>query len=279
MDEPAAPVSLSYEEFTQARSGAGRSGGEGDNSLAGTYSDTIRDFLNLLSGRGPQADQSAEDDTAFDDLSDEKADTDREDDPADESVEHRDTGKPSLAPAPVDARLYERHILGYTEGLKGDEEALGPSDVLRLRYWILFLLYKARCPDLPKGLDTSSALLGWPRFVVRVLVAFFCGGKPAIRRVMLARDFEAMPVDFMECWITILWSLEAIETLLANQRKDREFLKYIPELRRRVISLLGLRPDELNGDIAAAIRAGLDESIGTRLGLDPIAVRLDVPQP
>ena len=77
----------------------------------------------------------------------------------------------------------------------------------------------------------------------------------------------------------ILWSLEAIETLLANQRKDREFLKYIPELRRRVISLLGLRPDELNGDIAAAIRAGLDESIGTRLGLDPIAVRLDVPQP
>ena len=279
VDEPAAPVPLSYEEFTQARSGADRSGGEGDNSLAGTYSDAIRDFLNLLSGRGPQADQSAEDDTAFDDLSDKKAGTDREDDPADESVKHRDTGKPSLTPTPVDARLYERHILGYTEGLEADEEALGSSDVLRLRYWVLFLLYKARCPDLPKGLDTSSALLGWPRFVVRVLVAFFCGGKPAIRRVMLARDFEAMPVDFMECWITILWSLEAIETLLANQRKDREFLKYIPELRRRVISLLGLRSDELNGDIAAAIRAGLDKSIGIRLGLDPIAVRLDVPQP
>ena len=66
---------------------------------------------------------------------------------------------------------------------------------------------------------------------------------------------------------------------MANQRKDREFLKYIPELRRRVISLLGLRSDELNGDIAAAIRAGLDKSIGIRLGLDPIAVRLDVPQP
>ncbi|BBC73177.1 conserved hypothetical protein [Altererythrobacter sp. B11] len=279
VDEPAAPVPLSYEEFTQSRSGAGRSGGEGDNSLAGTYSDTIRDFLNLLSGRGPQADQSAEDDTAFDDLSDEKADTDREDDPTDEAVEHRETDKPSLAPTPVDARLYERHILGYTEGLEADEEALGSSDVLRLRYWVLFLLYKARCPDLPKGLNTSSALLGWPRFVVRVLVAFFCGANPAIRRVMLARAFEAMPVDFMECWITILWSLEAIETLLANQRKDREFLKYIPELRRRVISLLGLRSDELNGDIAAAIRAGLDQSIGIRLGLDPIAVRLDVPQP
>jgi hypothetical protein len=71
-------------------------------------------------------------------------------------------------------------------------------------YWILFLLYKAGCPELPKGLDTSSALLGWPRLVVRVLVAFCCGGKPAIRRIMLAREFEGMPVDVMECWITIL---------------------------------------------------------------------------
>ncbi|AJA07285.1 hypothetical protein PX699_07535 [Sphingobium sp. H39-3-25] len=279
-DEPVAPVPLSYDEFTQARLGAGRSAGAGDNSLAGTYSDTIRDFLNLLSGRGPQADRYAEDDdTAFDDLSDEQVDTGRDDDRNADKIEPRDTDKPSVAPAPVDARLYERHILGYTEGLETGEEALGSSDVLRLRYWILFLLYKARCPDLPRGLDTSSALLGWPRFIVRVLVAFFCGGKPAIRRVMLARDFDAMPVDFMECWITILWSLEAIEKLLPNQRKDREFVKYIPELRRRVVSLLGLRSNELNGDIAAAIRAGLDQSIGIRLGLDPIAVRLDVPQP
>lgn len=277
--EPAAPVPLSYEEFTQARSVLGRSAGAGDNSLAGTYGDTIRDFLNLLSGRGPATHQAAEDDTAFDDLSDEQSDTDRDDDRNVDKIEPRDTDKPSVAPAPVDARLYERHILGYTEDLETGEEPLGSSDVLRLRYWILFLLYKARCPDLPKGLDTSSALLGWPHFIVRVLVAFFCGGKPAIRRVMLARDFEAMPVDFMECWITILWSLEAIERLLADQRKDREFLKYIPELRRRVVSLLGLRSGELNGDIATAIRAGLDRSIGIRLGLDALTIRLDVSRP
>ncbi|PZU66722.1 hypothetical protein [Sphingobium sp.] len=277
--EPAAPVPLSYEEFTQARSGLGRSASAGDNSLAGTYSDTIRDFLNLLSGRGPATAQSTEDDTAFDDPSDEQPDVDRDDDRGDAKAELRDTDKPSVVSTPVDARLYERHILAYAEGLETGEEALGSSDLLRLRYWILFLLYKARCPDLPKGLDTSSALLAWPRFIVRVLVAFFCGGNPAIRRVILARDFEAMPVDFMECWITILWSLEAIERLLADRRKDREFLKYIPELRRRVVSLLGLRSDELAGDIATAIRTGLDQSIGIRLGLGALAVRLDVPQP
>jgi hypothetical protein len=73
--------------------------------------------------------------------------------------------------------------------------------------------------------------------------------------------------------------LAAIEQLLADKRKDRGFLKYIPELRRRVIFLLGLQSDELNGEIATAICAGLDQSVGIRLSLGGLAVRLDVPQP
>jgi hypothetical protein len=63
---------------------------------------------------------------------------------------------------------------------------------------------------------------------------------PAITRLMMARDYSGMPVDFMECWITVLWSLDAIERLLADRPKERQFLKYIPELRRRVVALLGL---------------------------------------
>src|SRR3546814_2174442 len=46
------PVNLSYEEFTEARPSASRGSGNGANSLAGTYSDSIREFLNLLTGRG-----------------------------------------------------------------------------------------------------------------------------------------------------------------------------------------------------------------------------------
>src|SRR3546814_9574139 len=37
------PTNLSYEEFTEARPGSARGSGNGANSLAGTYTDSIRD--------------------------------------------------------------------------------------------------------------------------------------------------------------------------------------------------------------------------------------------
>lgn len=266
---PTAPVTLSYEDFTLARAGAGRQEGQGTNSLAGTYGDSIRDFLNLLSGRGtvPAADDGYDPD--FDELPEDATDRTLDEEPADPSATEPATRDDEEYPRePIDARLYERHVIAYIEGLE-EAEPLGSSDVLRLRFWTLFLLYKARCTDLPEGLDTSGAELGWPRFLVRILVGFFCGRRPAITRVMLARDYGGMPVDFMECWITILWGLDAIEGLLAGQPRDREFLKYVPGLRQRVIALLGLAPAELNGDIAWEVRAGLDQTIGRRLGLTP----------
>jgi len=262
------PVSLSYEAFTQARPGTARSGVDGANTLAGTYSDSIRDFLNLLSGRAIAASADEDDDPAYDDPAEEGGDPDS-DDRADGGVlvQPRQPDEEPVDPAPIDARLYERHVIGYAEGLEWNEEPLGPGDVLRLRFWLLFLLYKARCPDLPHGLDNSSAALSWPRFTVRILVAFFCGRTPAITRLMMARDYSGMPVDFMECWITVLWSLDAIEGVLSDRPKEREFLKYIPELRRRVVALLGLSSDELAGSLASEVREGLDGSIGRRLAL------------
>jgi hypothetical protein len=54
---------------------------------------------------------------------------------------------------------------------------------------------------------------------------------------------------------------------LADRPKERQFLKYIPELRRRVVALLGLSPDELAGSLAGEVREGLDRSVGRRLAL------------
>ncbi|WP_334185493.1 hypothetical protein [Novosphingobium sp.] len=267
--EPPAPVSLSYEDFTQARADAGRQGRDGANSLAGTYSDSIRDFLNLLSGRGTPPAAEDDYDPAFDPPADETDGEEDADGPDTQAHASASSDEDEPSHEPIDARLYERHVIAYAEGLEEDDEPLGSSDVLRLRFWTLFLLYKARCGDLPNGLEASSAALAWPRFLVRVLVGFFCGRKPAITRLMLARDYEAMPIDFMECWVTILWALEATESALAGRPKDREFLKYNPGLRQRIISLLALTPAELNGDLAMDIRGGLDRSIGQRLGLVP----------
>ncbi|MGB3928611.1 MAG: hypothetical protein WBL20_06585 [Sphingobium sp.] len=265
--EPTAPVSLSYEEFTQARLGAGRFARQGANSLAGTYSDNIRDFLNLLSGRGPAPTLSEEDDPAYQDPMEEGGDPDSDEDEGTASPAiDREPVSQAADHAAVDAALYERHVVAYAEALEWGEGPLGSSDVLRLRFWILFLLYKARCSDLPRGLDGSSAVQSWPRFIVRILVGFFCGRRPAIARLMIARDYSGMPSDFMECWVTALWSLDTIERVLADRPKDRQFLKYIPELRRRVLLILALSPDELNSVATTELRDGLDRSIGLRLG-------------
>lgn len=276
-------MKLSYEEFMQARPSSGKSGVAGENSLAGTHSDSIRDFLNLLSGRAPRLAGDDYDDPAWQDPAEERADIDP-DDRVDDAfgAAPPPRAEEADAPAPIDTRLYARHVTDYAEGLEWDEEPLGQSDVLRLRFWLLFLLYKARCPDLPQGLEGSGATLSWPRFTVRILVAFFCGRTPAISRLMMARDYSGMPVDFMECWITALWSLDAIERALAGRIKEREFLKYIPQLRRHVVAVLGLSPNELTGHAATEVRDGLDRSIGQRLGLFPASVPHELvvePQP
>lgn len=269
-DEAAPPVALTYEEFTQARTTGSQRGAWGANSLTGTYADSIRDFLNLLSGRGRPSTLNEEGDPAYEDPPEEGGNPD--DDDSAGGKQAGDPTRPAAEPAqsaPVDARLYERHVLAYAHGLEQGDDALGSSDVLRLRYWILFLLYKARCPDLPTGLDGSSAPHAWPRLIVRMLVGFFCGRRPAIIRLMIARDYAAMPTDFMECWATILWTLDAIETTLTGRSRDRQLLKYIPELRKRVMTLLHLSPEELGSDIARDVANGLDRTVGRRLGLLP----------
>src|SRR3546814_5964042 len=76
------------------------------------------------------------------------------------------------------------------------------------------------CSSDLKGLDCSSAPQSWPRLVVRVLVAFFGGRSPAISRLIMAREYIEMPVDFMECWVTSLWALDNIEVLMPNRSEE-----------------------------------------------------------
>src|SRR3546814_17593084 len=79
------PVNLSYEEFTEARPSASRGSGNGANSLAGTYSDSIREFLNLLTGRGERGADADDDDgwLAMSDETDGSSDADVEPDNTD----------------------------------------------------------------------------------------------------------------------------------------------------------------------------------------------------
>ncbi|MDB5704097.1 MAG: hypothetical protein JWN66_1213 [Sphingomonas bacterium] len=265
---------LTFDEFMETRSPDLRDLGRCVSTLTGTHSDSIRSFLNMLVGRRPE---SAEADSGDDDWlemgdEDENGELDAAtmdievaavEEPDEEEAENRN--------AIVDARMFEKMVRNYAANITAGEEPLGPSDVLRLRFWLMLLLYKAKHAELPKGLEPTSDESGWPRMAFRVLAAFFCGRKPPVLRVMIAREYTEMPVDFLESWTTALWTLDAIEDVVPPSVRNRSFLTYVQKVRVEMLKVLGLTPAELASETVVELRRGLDRTIGGRLGYIPLA--------
>lgn len=259
---------MTYEEFMAAGSTRKRRGGRSDSTVAGTHFDSVRALLNRLSGveykepgRG-----ALRDDGSWMDLGDETGelgDAVREPE-VEEALAQR------VRPAP-DMSAYDRAVKSYVEGLSAEDRIIGPREVLRLRLWIALVLWEARCEAAPNGMPTVADDKGWPRLIVRIVAGFFLGKKSPISRLVMSSDYDDMPIDFFECWSTILWALDAIVAALPDLPRTREFRRRIPTLRTHVVSALGLTPAELQGEPMLSQRLGLDIEFGTRLGVLPDA--------
>ena len=108
---------------------------------------------------------------------------------------------------------------------------------------------------------------GWPRLVVRIVSAFFWGKRSPLSRLVVSADYDEMPIDFMECWSTVLWALDAIVASVPDQARTRDFLRRIPVLRAHIVLALGLTPADLEAETMKARSMGLDVEIGGRLGI------------
>ncbi|TXM94674.1 hypothetical protein [Methylobacterium sp. WL116] len=265
---------LTYDEFMEMRSPDARDLGRHESALTGTHSDSIRSFLNMLVGRGSEGAEADPDDGDWLEMGDE--DEDGELDAATSDIElavaeEPDDEEANTRNAAVDARLFEKMVRSYVANVTAGEEPLGPSDVLRLRFWLMLLLYKARHTELPKGLEPTSDETGWPRMALRVLAAFFCGKKPPVTRVMISREYTEMPVDFLESWTTALWTLDAIEAVVRPSGRSRSFLTYVARVRLEMLKILGLTPTEIASEIVVELRRALDRTIGRRLAYNSVA--------
>jgi hypothetical protein len=271
MKEDEAPRHLTYHEFMETRSPDTRDSAQRDSTLTGTHSDSIRSFLNMLAGHSTTAA-----DPDVDPNGDESMPLGDEDDGQEPNAQpsHVESGG-VVTPAverttnerPVDGKLYETMVCTYVSNLSAGNGALGPSDVLRLRFWLMMLLHKARHSALPKGLKADTNEQGWPRLAFRVITAFFCGKRPPVTRLMIAREYTEMPVDFLESWVTVLWTLDAIDKLLAVSTQDGQFLGFLRRVRADVVRILGLTPIELGSATVVELKAALDRTVGARLGL------------
>ncbi|MFZ5737015.1 MAG: hypothetical protein ACOY6K_09065 [Pseudomonadota bacterium] len=265
-EEPAPDIRfMTYEEFMSARSKRQGNGGRGDSAVAGTHFDSVRALLNRLTGAKPgtAGEPRPPDDDSWMELGDESGemteDADREQQPSEPDA-------PQVRPAP-DMGAYDRAVKTYTDGLTAEGRTLGARDVLRLRLWITLILREARCPAAPKGMPATADKKGWPRLVVRLVSAFFWGKHSPISRLVVSAEYDDMPIDFLECWSTVLWALDAIMVAVPDQPRTRDFLRRLPTLRAHIVRALGLTPTDFAGEAMMAHRRGLDTDLGGRLGI------------
>ncbi|MEF2552617.1 hypothetical protein VQ042_14780 [Aurantimonas sp. A2-1-M11] len=259
---------MTYEEFMSARLARRGRGGRLDSAVAGTHFDSVRALLNRLSGYKPEEGGGLGDgdDDSWMDLGDEMGEL--ADTPERQQASEPD--EPRVRPAP-DMTAYDRAVRIYTDGLAAEHRSLGAPDVLRLRLWIMLILREAQCEAAPRGMPAVSDEKGWPRLIIRVVSAFFWGKRSPISRLVVSRDYEEMPVDFLECWSAVLWAIDAITAAVPAQPRTQDFLRRVPTLRAHVVLMLGLTPADLHGDVMKAHRDGLDADLGTRLGLTTAA--------
>lgn len=264
-EEPVTDIRfMTYEEFMSARSTRRGRGGRSGSAVAGTHFDSVRALLNKLSGGQPVETGSSgtPDDDSWMELGDETSELAE----VAEVPQVPEADEPRVRPAP-DMGAYDRAVKIYTDGLTAEDRALGARDVLRLRLWITLILREARCTAAPKGMPAVPDEKGWPRLIVRLVSAFFWGKRSPISRLVVSADYDDMPVDFFECWSTLLWALDAIMVAVPDQPRTRDFLRRLPTLRAHVVIALGLTNADFQGELMMAHRRGLDADLGTRLGI------------
>jgi hypothetical protein len=253
---------LNYDEFMAERKARSISTRSGENALAGTHCDGVRALLNRLSGGDTEPAPEHRDDGNWMDLGDESGDLE-----SDRVVPVTTTAPEPVSERVADRTAFERAVQKYTQNLAAGNNALGAADVLKLRLLLMTILWNAKCSEFSGGLLCSVDEHGWPRLATRAIVAFFAGKDPPIRRLVLSSEFLEMPADFLECWITVLWTVDAISAALPKVQRNKDFLGRIPALKALVIARLGLTGEELAGQTATKRAAGLDRELGRRIGL------------
>lgn len=242
---------LSYEDFMRERPRNDPQGAAlSDSAIEGLHCDHVRQLLNRLS----EFDDGTEGDSA---------DLDEESPEDPERAPNATSAQPSERR--VDAAEFEKAVHAYARACTSDG-ATGALEVLRLRLWLMLLLYNARCPALPQGLSPTLNDQGWTRLAFRVLTAFFVGRQAPISRLVVDRAAGGVPADFLETWATVLWALDAIERHCPDTPAREGFLTYLGKLRVQIGAALGLDATDLEGPAFRDKWIGLERQLGARLG-------------
>ena len=290
---------LSYEEFVAGRRPRTAGTHVADSSLTGSDASMVRGFLNRIVGLAATHNDHHDDDdgdalkTAFD-MGDETADAeaavnageefDTEKDPKRIQPQADLERRGKAARKATKDQLVEATLL-YIDRIKARRKssALDNHDVLRLRA-LLMILCAAAMPCSPSGggkPDDRSRLRvlaaekdkhSWPNLMGKLIFALFGGTSPAFRDLCVSNEHDQIPDDFIECWATCYWCIQACLVAPLSQPEHARLERFLNPLLEKVCRFTLPTKEELIGDNVITLMEGMSVHHAGRLGIPPEAV-------
>ena len=290
---------LSYEDFVAGRRPRVAGTYVTDSTLAGSDASMVRDFLNRIVGLAAADDDHHDDDDgealkkAFD-MGDETADAetavnagegfDTERDP--KRIQQQiglERRRKAARKATKDQLVSATRL--YMERIKARRKsgALDNYDVLRLRA-LLMILCAAAMPCSPLGggkpngqsrlsvLPAEKDAHSWPNLMGRAIFALFGGTSPAFRDLCVNSQHDQIPDDFIECWATCYWCIQACLVAPLSQPEHARLERYLKPLLEKVCLFTLPTKEELIGEDVMTLMESMSAHHSERLGIASEAV-------
>lgn len=292
MQAQAAPaVTLTYDEFMRARASGPPPDRVPGNSLASSYVNEVRAFLNVLIGvdeaRLGVADAG---DGALAiplGLGDETAD-------GESALESGGYDELEAAPPPAPdetktppatreadtERAIAAAVKRFNERLDVAmrHRELTTRDLLRVRVLLTVILASGSTRilrPLPSAGAGAPVLLargddGWPRLAGQVLFKLFGTELPAMHQVKLEADESGqVPVDLLECFATCMWAVGALALARDERSVSSEVARHAHKRAAEIYGMTILESELLKGEAINKVMLALNDRYAKRLGVDP----------
>lgn len=287
---------LSYAEFVAGRRPRIAGTYVTDSSLAGSDASMVRGFLNRIVGLAAADDDDDDGDAlkqAFD-MGDETADaeaavnagerfdTEKDPDRIQQKIcleRRREAARKATKDQLVKAtKLYMGRIKARRES-----GTLDNYDVLRLRALLMILCAAAmpcspsdggklggqsRLSVLPPEKDAHS----WPNLMGKAIFALFGGTSPAFRDLCVNSQHDQIPDDFIECWATCYWCIQACLVAPLSQPAHARLERFLKPLLEKVCLFTLPTKEELIGEDVMTLMEGMSTHHSERLGISSEAV-------
>lgn len=272
-------TTLTYEEFMAGRKLRCHVAFHSPSDLQSSDLSYVRHFLNRLLGfLAPAAaavDEAAERAALDDDADPEDIDANApvRDDPAQER-KSRDQLRARAAAAVAAREQIVAAITAFDEAFreKANTQGLTSRDMLRFRALLMIALAASRPRNaaayLPIQVLDPTGPASWTRLVGRVLSSMFGREDQAIRRLEIRRIHEELPVEFLECWATAFWAINACSSSVLSTVSERGLLARLRDLSDRIYREVALDADQLQGETVLQMYESLSKRYGGRLQLE-----------